>query len=241
METYIEPFGGSYSVGFHLPYNIPIEIYNDLESNVYSLFKVLSDEELFHDFQKKVELAPYSEELRKEFKGKLKTEKDLSLVKRAFYFFYVNRTSVNGVGGFSVSNIVRRNMSKSTSDYLSSVDRLQEVHERLSKVIVTNQDGIALIKRYDKTKTFIYCDPPYVQSTRNNTRYDVEMDDKKQMEFLNALLEVENAKVLVSGYDNGLYNVLTESGKFEKVQFLDKLNDGKNEAKSKMETLWKNY
>ena len=33
--TYVEPFGGSYTVGLHMPYIPPIEIWNDLEKNVF--------------------------------------------------------------------------------------------------------------------------------------------------------------------------------------------------------------
>lgn len=55
-DTYIEPFGGSFAMGFHTPEEriAPIEIYNDLYNNVYSLFKVLSDEKLFEQFKKNV-------------------------------------------------------------------------------------------------------------------------------------------------------------------------------------------
>ncbi len=41
-SIYIEPFGGSYSVGLRQDKKC-LEIYNDLEKNVYSLYKVLSD------------------------------------------------------------------------------------------------------------------------------------------------------------------------------------------------------
>ena len=40
-DTYIEPFGGSYAVGLNMSYIPPVEIYNDLEKNIYSLYKVL--------------------------------------------------------------------------------------------------------------------------------------------------------------------------------------------------------
>ena len=39
-NSYIEPFGGSYAIGLRLNPIPPIEIYNDLEQNVYSLYKV---------------------------------------------------------------------------------------------------------------------------------------------------------------------------------------------------------
>ena len=46
-DTYIEPFGGSYGVGIGME-NLPkVEIYNDLNKNVYSLYKVINDNDLF--------------------------------------------------------------------------------------------------------------------------------------------------------------------------------------------------
>ncbi len=64
-NTYIEPFGGSYAVGLHMDYVPPVEIYNDLENNVYSLYKVLQDKELFKEFQLRCELSPYCDTMRK--------------------------------------------------------------------------------------------------------------------------------------------------------------------------------
>jgi DNA adenine methylase len=157
-NTYIEPFSGAYNVGLQMPYVPSIEIYNDLEKNVYSLYKVLSDKILFNEFKYKCDLIYYSKELREEFKANLKKE-NLSIVDRAFYFFYVNRTSHNGIGGWSENLVVRRNMSKSVSDFLSVIDRLPQFHQRLSKIMILNTNGIELIKKYDRENTFFYCVP----------------------------------------------------------------------------------
>ena len=163
-NTYIEPFGGSFGVALHNPNIPPIEIYNDLDNNVYSLFRTLVDKEMFAEFQKLSDLIIYSEKSRKAFKQDLKeipfNEDDkLSIVHRAFKFFYVNRTSRNGIGGFSINTCVRRCMSKSCSDFLSTIEGLPKLHDRLSKVIVTNQDGIKLINKYSQREdVFIYAD-----------------------------------------------------------------------------------
>ena len=234
-DTYIEPFGGSYSIGLNLEIPPKIEIYNDLEKNVYSLYKVLADKDLFIQFKDKCDLVLYSEDLRKEFKNLLKTE--LSLVDRAFYFFYFNRTSHNGSGGFSKNTYIRRNMSKSISDFLSSIDKLPELHNRLSKVIVSNSDGIELIKKYNDSRILIYCDPPYEQSTRTSARYDVDMNNNKHIEFIDAVKK-SKSKIIISGYDCELYESLTD---WEKIQFDVKTISGNFKSKVKTETLWKNY
>jgi DNA adenine methylase len=208
-----------------------------MEKNIYSLYKVISDKELFQQFKEKCDLVFYSEDIRKEFKEELK--KELSIVDRAFYFFYVNRTSHNGIGGFSMNTHVRRGMSKAVSDFLSAIDRLPELHDRLSKVIVTNTDGIKLIEKYNNPNTLLYCDPPYEQSTRTGARYNVDMDREGHVNFLNSVIN-SKSKILISGYDCELYDTLIENG-FTKHQFDVKTIDGNFEKKTKVETVWKNY
>lgn len=235
-DIYVEPFGGSYSVGLKKE-PAKVEVYNDLEQNVYSLYKVLSDSEMFLKFKEKCDLVLYSDDIRKEFKQKLK--EDISIEDRAFYFFYVNRTSHNGIGGFSSNSSIRRNMSKAVSDFLSSIDRLPELHDRLSRVIVSNTNGNDLIRKYNDSRNLLYCDPPYEQSTRTGARYKVDMDRESHLDFLDAVIN-SKSKILISGYECELYEKLTENG-FEKINFEVKTIDSKFKPKTKIETLWKNY
>jgi len=234
-NTYIEPFGGAYSVGFQKP-KVPIEIYNDLDKNVYTLFKVLSDKTMYEQFKEKCDLLLYMQDLREEYKEELK--KDIPMVDRAVYFFYVNRTSRNGIGGMSVNPVVRRNMSKSVSDMLSAIDSLPAVHNFLSQMIILNTDGVELIKKYNTPNVLLYCDPPYEHSTRTATRYAVDMDLEKQKEFITAVLE-SNAKIIISGYDSELYLGLDK--KFKKFSFEKNTVDTNNSPKTVHEFLWVNY
>lgn len=238
-NMYIEPFGGSYTMGLSadLPDKV-CEIYNDKENNVYSLYKVLSDKELFVKFYEMCSLAVYDEYTRQVYKEELK-KNSIDIVHRAFYFFYVNHTSHNGIGGFSINPIIRRGMAKSVSDMLSSIDRLPELHQRLSRVIVTNKDGIELVKKYNTEDTFLYLDPPYVQSTRTSARYIEDMDDDTHDRLIDICIS-SNAKILISGYDNPLYDRLTING-FTKHQFEVNTISGDKKPKVKVETIWKNY
>lgn len=245
-NTYIEPFGGSFGVALHNTNIPPIEIYNDLDNNVYSLFRTLVDKEMFAEFQKLSDLIIYSEKVRKGFKQDLKeipfNEDDkLSIVHRAFKFFYVNRTSRNGIGGFSINTCVRRSMSKSCSDLLSTIEGLPKLHDRLSKVIVTNQDGIKLINKYSQREdVFIYADPPYHQSTRTETRYNVDMNDDEQERFIDECVNAK-CKILISGYDCDAYKRLEENG-FIKIKFIVHTMSGNRKTKKdKVEYLWMNY
>jgi len=236
-NTYIEPFGGSYSIGLKKD-PVEIEIYNDMDKNVYALYKVLADPIMYKEFKRNCDLVYYSEDIRSEHIKKLKDE-TISMVERAFSFFYVNRTSHNGVGGFSKNTYVRRSMSKSVSDFLSAIDRLPELHDRLSKIIVTNTNGMDLIRKFNRENAFMYCDPPYEQSTRTSTRYKVDMDRSGHEDFLDAVIE-SNAKILISGYHCDLYDKLLDNG-FKKVSFEVKTISGNFKPKTKTEYLYYNY
>ena len=232
-SVYIEGFGGGASVLFAKERD-KLEIYNDLGRNVYSLFKVLSDKELFEQMKEKLDLTYYSSDIRKEFIEDLKRN-DLSLVDRAYKYFYVNFSSFNSVGGFSTSLCVRRNMSKSVSDYLSKVDKLFEFHNRLSSVIIENRNIIDLIEKYDNKNVFFYLDPPYLKCTRtSSTNYECEMSDNDHEKFIDKLLS-SKGKFLVSNYENKIYQRLLDNG-WNLYKF-----HSKNSCSDRMECLYFNY
>lgn len=237
-SIYVEPFGGGASLLFRkIP--SPVEVYNDLEKNIYSLMKVLGDKELFLQFKEKCELALYSRDLNEEFKCELKKD-NLSLLERAYKFFYVNRTSFNGIGGFAVTtNYIRRNTSKSISDFLGSIDGLPDVHARLHNVIIENKNAFKLIPLYDRGSVFIYADPPYHQSTRSNARYEIDMDNDEQEQFIDMMLNIKNAKVMISGYDCNEYERLLS--KYKKIDVETTKRDGNNKRNPIQEFLWINY
>lgn len=237
-KIYIEPFSGTYTVGLHMEYIPPIEIFNDLEKNVYTLYKVLRDENHFRDLTKMVELTPYSEDMRYYAKEKL-SDISISDVERAYCFFILNRFSHNGIGGFSVNLVVRRESSKSVSDYLSAIERMNDLHERLKHVVIYNRDGLELIEKFSQENCFLYCDPPYVWSTRGATRYKVDNDSEWHKTFVDKCIE-SKAKILISGYVCDEYKKLEDNG-FKKILFDVNTIDGNLKPKTKTEALWKNY
>lgn len=236
--NYLEAFGGSGSILFQKEPSC-IEIYNDLESNVHALFKVLTNIDLFEEFKDKCDITYYSKDILDEFRISLDTE-ELSDLERAYKYFIVNRTAYNGVGGFSAALVVRRNMSKSISDFLSTIDRLPEIHQRLSRVIVHNTNGTELIKKYDKKDWFFYLDPPYHHSTRTSVRYNVDMNNEEQEEFLDTVIACKHAKIIISGYDCKEYDRLIENG-WRKESWEVNTQSSKRESKTKIETVWMNY
>lgn len=238
-NTYIEPYGGSGVVLLNKP-QVPVEVYNDLNLNVTNFFDVLADKEKFATFRDRLQLMPYSEVYRACFKHKLKHNLLETDVDRAVAFFYVNRTSVNSIGGFSINTVVRRRLSKSVSDYLSVVDRLEDIHQRLSNVLISQKDALELLDTYDRDGVFFYLDPPYEHSTRGTARYEVDADLEHHSKLVDRLLKLKLAKVLLSGYDTPVYKPLEEAG-WEKISFDVNTVDGKRVPKTKTECLWRKW
>ena len=231
-HLYVEGFGGGASVLLNKKIT-PLEIYNDLEKNIYSLFKVISDELKYKELQNRLYLTPYSHDLRDEYKEKLNGE--LSIEDRAYYFFYVNRTSFNGIGGFSFNPLVRRGCSKSISGYLSAIDNLENIYERMCHAVIENRDIFDLIDHYDAEDTFFYLDPPYVQSTRKSSqKYKEEFEDELHIKLVDRVLSLKG-KCLISGYDSPIYDKLVENG-WHKIEF-----KSKNACTDATEILWFNY
>lgn len=234
-DFYLEAYGGSGSVLLNKPKK-SIEVWNDLEQNLVALYETLNNPFLFNFFRKSAELTGYHESMRHKYIQALRFPTEyFPEWQRAFAFWYVNRSSHNGVGGFSATyGTVRRGMSKSTSDYLSAVEGLEDFHRRWLSVVVMSRDSLQLVPHLDRPRWMIYLDPPYVLETRSSgERYIVEADDDHHRKLVALLLRIRYAKVLVSGYDHSIYNPLVAAG-WRKIQF-------QSPHSEKIETLWANY
>ena len=60
-KTYVEVFGGSGTILINKSPS-KVEVYNDIDGELYNFFKVIADRKLFKKFQEKISLLPYSRE-----------------------------------------------------------------------------------------------------------------------------------------------------------------------------------
>lgn len=113
-------------------------------------------------------------------------------------------------------------------------DIICECCSRLKEAQIENINAIDLIKRYNNEDTLIYCDPPYLQSLRKKNMYAVEMSDEQHIELLN-VLKSSKSKIVLSGYDNKLYNDLLSDW------FTDEKTTTAQMGLRRTEKLWMNY
>ena len=209
--TYVEPFGGGASM-LMAKEPSPVEVYNDVDLGLVGFFRVLRNPEQFQEFYRLVSLTPYS---REEFYHCRDTwEQTQDPIECAYRWFVVARMSFGGKFGSSWGFVVtqsRRKMAGPASNWLSCIDQLPAISERLLRVQIEHNDFRKVLDTYDTPNTLFYCDPPYVHSERSSTRCKCEMSNSDHQALIEKLLILQG-KVLLSGYVNEVYLPLEEAG-----------------------------
>lgn len=236
-RTYVEGFGGAGHILFRKEPS-EIEIYNDKHELLYKFFKTIQNDITREELLFLLQLTPYS---REEFLNAIILDTDDEIEKiRKFYIRTMQ--SMNSIGeGWSFSKTQsRRGMAQNVSQYLGHVDNnIEKASERLKKVTIENLDIIKLIDKYDSKDTLFYLDPPYVANTRVAKKvYEHEMTNEKQKEMVDRLLEVKG-KVILSGYDNWIYEKLVANG-WEKFILGEYVKRSGKQSKGE-EIIWKNF
>lgn len=209
---YVEPFCGGASLFFAKAPSGGVETLNDLDSGIVGFYRVLRDPEQFARFERLAQFTPYS---REEYYECLATWQACDdLVERAWRWWVVARMSFGGRLGSSLGTVVstsRRRMAGTTSNFISAIDCLPQVHARLRQAQIEHADFRTIIERYNAPGTLCYCDPPYVTETRSAGKYTHEMDDADHRDLVALLLEYP-ALVMLSGYAHPIYEPLEEAG-----------------------------
>jgi DNA adenine methylase len=140
------------------------EVINDLCGVLTNFWRVLQDENLFEQFQRKVSATPFSSD---EWQDAAKPDKDP--ISQAVAFFVRVRQSMAGRQDCFTPLTRTRTRGKRNEQanaWWNAIEGLPEVHRRLQGVVILNEDAIQVIKKQDNNKTLFYLDPPYVHSTR---------------------------------------------------------------------------
>lgn len=223
------------------------ETVNDLNGQLANFWQVIRSPGWFKEFAQKVALYEFSDEqfeIAKNCCVDERIQNRLTPVDKATAFFVRYRMSRQGLGkDFATpTRRTRRGMNENVSSYLSAVDGMQDVHERLRRVEIRNMDVVDFIKKYDHAKAFFYLDPPYLHETRVTTSdYEHEMsrDDHKR---LLSTLEGIKGMFLLSGYHSRLYDDWASWNEFSCAERqIDNKASSKRTKEKKTECLWMNY
>lgn len=231
-ETYVEPFGGAASLLLQKRCS-PVEVYNDLDERLASLFRVLRDRETREALVEAMVFTLYSE---REYDRAFEGMRSADPIEAARCFLVRAWMSV-GMTGTKAARGFRRysRADKRVADEWSRLPlRIRAVGERFAGVIVECADAVEVMQRHDHADALHYVDPPYVHATRGKNRYVLDLDDTGHERLLDALHGLSGAVVL-SGYDNDLYRERLSD--WQRVSFSARADDGT----ARTECLWLNH
>lgn len=239
--TYVEPFFGGGSVLLSKPiYQDTNEIVNDLHGELSNFWRVLATtpDRMIRELWG----TPFSEVAWNDWEAALA---DSDPVRRATAFFVRIRQSRQGLGkGFATlsMNRTRGGMNEQASAWWSAVEGLPELHYRLKRVVVLNQDFRKVIATTDSTGTCFYLDPPYLHETRTTVdSYEYEMTREQHVALLNMCVDMQG-NFLLSGYRSDLYDSFAAKAGWCRHEYTIANNaSSKSEKDLKTECLWTNF
>lgn len=249
-ESYIEVFAGGGSI-FFAKEPSKMEVLNDRDSALMNFYQVLQDPTKFETFQILVELSPYSRRMYEHCKATYRhCPDDVQAAARYFVAAVQSYSAIPGAGWGREIKRSAQGMSAAVSRYLSRIERLPEIRERLIGVQIEDLDFRDIIKAYDHPGAFFYLDPPYIKGTRRVPNvYKHEMTDEDHEEMVELLLGLKG-KAILSGYAHPIYGPLEcacwrrydyEVNCRSAANVLSKYSSDKETMREKMkriETLW---
>lgn len=239
---YVEPFAGGLAVLLANDPNGISEVVNDLDEGIANFWRVLAVDDSFAEFRRGVECLPFCEQRWREAVAEVAL---FGSVGRAIAFFVRCRQSMSGrmkeFAPLSRSRC-RGGMNEQVSAWLTAVDGLPAVHERLRRVVVLNRPAIDVIKSADSPRTWFYLDPPYLHETRATVgEYAHEMTIRDHSLLLQALASVKG-RFALSGYRSDLYDGEADALGWRRVEKRIANQSAKAKTKRMMtECLWLNY
>lgn len=237
-RIYLEPFGGGASVLINKE-PCDVETYNDLDLRLTRLFRSLRDQG--DEFIRRAGMTPYSQI---EFQDSKEYPEDATDLDMALCDFVRWRQSFAGRGqSWSYTTTrARGGMAGDVNAWWTAIDGLPQIIERLRRVQIICQSAFEAIPRFDHKEGLIYCDPPYVHSTRqasSRKAYSEEMDDQEH----HALAELLNgckAAVVLSGYDSEIYRECYSGWRMVSKDIANHASNGQSKDRE-TECLWMNF
>lgn len=153
--TYAEPFVGMGGIFLRRSMRPRAEVINDLGRDIATLFRILQ-----RHYPQFIDCLRFQLTTRTEFERLIATDPTtLTDLERAARFLYLQRTAFGGKVsgrnfGVSIDRPARFNLS-------TLEPMLEDVHARLSGVVIECLPYEDFIRRYDRTGTLFYLDPPY--------------------------------------------------------------------------------
>jgi len=179
-DWYVKVFGGSASFLFKKDKS-KVEVYNDINDDMYTFFKVLRDKS--DELVKRVKFLPSSRSLFDEYVDKMKNKSWLDDVDRAIAVMYLSRFAFGGKWQsvspfFGNTRVIHTRREFSWSTVRANVEFFAK---RFDKVCIEHRDYKEMIEKYDMKDVFFYLDPPYYDIGSNYYKNDFSTKDHEDL------------------------------------------------------------
>lgn len=189
-ECYVEVFCGGAALYF-LKRPAPVEVLNDINSELVCLYRVLQNhlEEFVRQFK-------WSFSSRKLFEWLQMTNPEtLTDIQRAARFYYLQHHAFGG-------KVDGQNYGTATTAPMINLLRIEEslsaAWVRMAQgTNVENLPWLECMTRYDRTHTFFYCDPPYWETEGYGVPFEYQ-----EYERMAAFMKGCKGRVMVSINDH---------------------------------------
>ena len=237
-DIYIEPYGGSFGLALQAKFDpeTTLLIHNDLDNIIHAIINTISQYpeqtlDAVYDLLSKFDFEQSTVDYFR-FLFNYKSITGESLFNDDIYL---------GAAAWILKNISRNGDCKNLR-IINGVDEIDKLYTTFTKkeqtalelegVISLSMDAIELLKKIRDSgkshdyKIFLYIDAPYSHSGKRKTqhdlyRVDIDKDDSQIFELAKLIEEINqytNCKIMVSEYDNPIYNsILTEEKGWHKI------------------------
>lgn len=200
---YVEPFAGSLAVLLAKPRS-RMETVNDIDGEIMAFWRVLRDQP--EELARLMRLTPHSRAEHQESYDRRDGLSDLEKARRVWVALSQGRGStLRRTGWRYYSN--PGGSTYSMPGYLNAyTDRVPACAEQIAGVSLECRDALDVVRDYGKHgEVLLYCDPPYLGSTRS-ANYRHEMTSVADHEELAEALHACESAVVISGYPSSLYD-----------------------------------
>ena len=192
-HSYLEPFFGSGGVLFKKSRS-NIETINDLDGEVINLFECIKEDP--ERIARSIYFTPYAKAVYNRAFSKEPTTDRFARAEHLLIRCNMGhgfRTTGERVGW--KNDVSARERAYAARAWADLPDIILEAAERLRGVQIECSPALDLISRFNSSKVLIYCDPPYLLSTRHGKQY-CDCQYKSDPDASISLIHLANVKMI---------------------------------------------
>lgn len=247
IEYYIEPFTGGANVALNMPNKTSCNtILADSDWRKINLFLVIRNN--LNRLLKRLSVIEYNESTfaaARDRINKIKFNGTFWDIDLAVDYLVMNRMSRGGLHkAFAWSNRLRGGQPGDLNAWKTNIELLPTVSDYIQGYWFICADFISIFKLSalkSGDDTLIYLDPPYLPQVRVAKKaYDEYEMNIQQHSIMLDIIANCNAKIIISGYDNQLYNKKL-CGWSKSVKDMPNHSSQSAVKQRRTEVLWMNY